>query len=173
MKTMVTVLLLVVLVGGASVAWARGQKTPKPPDEDKSRPAAESVGFDADAATQVLVKSSSGGVQRITARESSDANQIGRIRATLRKIADDFAGYYVTEAMQAHGPASAALATLVTTEPGSLRTEYLEIRGGAEVRYTSDDPKIVAALHQWFASLSADRATDTPPAPNRSIMLTH
>ncbi len=110
----------------------------------KEAPAGETPGsgeFDPSAATDVVSKTSSGGVRRVVANESSDAKQIGLIRANLKSIADNF------------GPASISdptLGALRATPPGTLRAQYVEIRAGAEVRFYSADPQLVSTLQAWL-----------------------
>jgi hypothetical protein len=148
----------------AAPLWARGQKDQK---QSTEKPQAEvaAATFDPAAVVQTFTKTTAGGVHRVVAAESSDATQIGRIRATLKSVADDFVGHYTGDRRQTQGGGVAGLGTLVAAAPGELHCEYLEVRAGAEVRYSSDSPRLVAALHEWFDAQSADRAAAPAPAP--------
>jgi hypothetical protein len=37
---------------------------------------------------------------------------------------------------------------------------YRDVPGGAELRYRSADPRLVAALHQWFDAQLSDHGAD-------------
>ena len=114
--------------------------------------------YDPNAVTVTYVPNFTGGVQRVQANETGDARQIGLIRSNLQRFADNFRGADFAALSPTHRADLPALATLVAAPPGALRTLFVEIRGGAEVRFMSDDPKIVAAVHEWFESLQATPA---------------
>jgi len=119
--------------------------TPKP---------TEAVGnFDASAVTVTYLPNATGGIERVVANESGDAKQIGLIRANLQRMADNFTEADFPAAAQVRRNDSTALGTLLAAPPGALRTQFVEIRGGAEVRFSSDNPKLVTAVHQWFEAL--------------------
>ena len=111
--------------------------------------------YDPKAVTVTYVPTFTGGVQRVQANESGDARQIGLIRSTLQRFADNFRGADFAALSPTHRADLPALATLVAAPPGALRTLFVEIRSGAEVRFMSEDPKIVTAVHEWFESLQA------------------
>ena len=48
----------------------------------------------------------------------------------------------------------------------------VQVRGGAEIRYSSDDRELVDALHQWFDAQRDGVASDAP-AKTPSIMAAH
>jgi hypothetical protein len=129
--------------------------------------------FATTAVQQTFTKTAGGGVHRVVTLESSDATQIGLVRVTLRKIADDFASYYAVDS--AHPSRSGeipGLHALVAAAPGSVKREYIEVRGGAEIRYSSDDRELVDALHQWFDA-QRDGVAGDAPAKTPSIMAAH
>ena len=129
--------------------------------------------FAAAAVQQTFTNTASGGVHRVVAVESSDATQIGLVRTTLKRIADDFVTYYGVDAARTHRVADTpGLQALVTAEPGAVSREYIEVRGGAEVRYSSDNRELVAALHQWFDA-QRDGVAGEAPAKTPSVMAAH
>lgn len=168
----VIVLAASMLALPAAPVWARGQKEQKQTTE---KPQAEvaAASFDPAAAVQTFTKTAGGGVHRVVALESSDAKQIGLIRSTLKNAAEDFVGHYSGDRKQTQGGGVPGLGTLVSAAPGELHAAYLEVRGGAEVRYSSDSPRLVAALHEWFEAQSADRAAAPAPAAGPLISMPH
>ena len=123
--------------------------------------------YDSKAVTQTFIKTPSGGVERIVAIESGDAKQIGLIRTTLQRLADDFGSRNFSSAGNGQRTDLAGVATLVEAPPGALRAEYFELRGGGEIRLTSIDPRIVSAVHDWFDAEQALPASGATPAQGR------
>ena len=149
---------LLLLASAASPCWAGGhsQKGAAPQDKNAATAAAQPNGgseaFDPGAVNQAIATTASGGIRRVVANESSDAKQIGLIRANLKALADKFGpGSFAGQGM-ATGPAARAVAILQSAAPEKLRAQYLEIRAGAELRYSSDDPSLAAALREWLAA---------------------
>jgi hypothetical protein len=160
------------LAASATSTWARQPKGQKQQTTEEKQPQiAEPSTFDPEAAVQEFTASSTGGVQRVTARESSDAKQIGLIRETLKKAATDFAGSHSRDAPEARGQSAASLAVLLAAGPGQLRSAFVEVRGGAEIRYSSDDPQLVAALHEWFLRRTTEPRPDAAANPNQLISM--
>jgi hypothetical protein len=52
------------------------------------------------------------------------------------------------------------LAALNAAAPGSIVISYSEIPEGAELTYRTQDPALVAALHQWFTAQVSDHGPD-------------
>ncbi|MDQ7090422.1 MAG: hypothetical protein Q9M50_07225 [Methylococcales bacterium] len=50
------------------------------------------------------------------------------------------------------------LTTLEGAKKGELSIDYKEIPVGAEILYTSDNLKLVEAIHQWFDAQLSDHA---------------
>ncbi len=118
-------------------------------------PAAETGSFDAGAVSQVLTRISNGTIRRVTANESSDARQIGLIRTSLKKQAEQFSNGALPSPARPGAAPVAGFSALQAAAPGALRGQYFEVRAGAEIRYTSDDPSLAAALQLWLESESS------------------
>ena len=54
-----------------------------------------------------------------------------------------------------HGDAMPGLAEL-RTGAGQISVRYGPLPDGAQLRYTTEEPALVAALHQWFAAQTSD-----------------
>ena len=96
-----------------------------------------------------------GGVQRVVAKERRDAGQIALVRAHLREEARRFAHGDYGDPAAIHGRAMPGLAELARGYE-NVHVTYADVPGGGTIRYASADPRLVAALHRWFASQSAD-----------------
>jgi len=58
-----------------------------------------------------------------------------------------------------HGSDMPGLAKL-TTAGSRLQIVYAATAVGAQIRYTTQNPDTLAALHQWFAAQLADHGAD-------------
>jgi hypothetical protein len=140
------------------------QKKDQPPEQN-----AATESFDPNAVNQVVTTTAAGGIRRVVANESSDAKQIGLIRANLKALADKFGPAALAGPAGGRSPGTPALTALQSAASGQLRAQYLEVRAGAEVRYSSDDPALAAALREWLDAQRADQATGTPMAHDHAV----
>jgi hypothetical protein len=51
------------------------------------------------------------------------------------------------------------LAELNAAPKGKLRIDFREVPAGAELSYSTSDPALVEALHQWFDAQLSDHGT--------------
>ena len=42
------------------------------------------------------------------------------------------------------------VAQLAATGPSRIRIEYQQLTDGAQIRYSTDDPGLIEAIHRWF-----------------------
>ena len=166
-------LLLLVVVSGTGLAAGHshqgGQQDQKQKKDEPPEQGNTSESFDPAAVDQQVTTLATGGIRRVVANDSSDARQIGLIRANLRVLADEFGPGEFAGAAPGRDPASPALAALQSARPGQLRAQYLEIRAGAEVRYSSDDPTLAAALREWLHAQLSDADGHPAVAPSGAI----
>jgi hypothetical protein len=130
---------------------------------------AEVMPFDLKATTHIFTKTRTGGVQRVVAKNPDDTPQIQMIRAHLRDIADKFSRGDFSGPAQVHGAIMPGLADLRAAKPGELKTRYYDIAAGAEIEYSSESPKLVAALHEWFSAQLADHGSDAMPGHDHAM----
>lgn len=110
--------------------------------------------FDLDATTHVFEKLDDGGLQTVVA-DSDDPEQVALIRAHLTEEAERFARGDFHDPAMIHGDDMPGLHALVTGHD-RLEITYREIERGAEIRYGSDDPALVTAIHEWFGAQLSD-----------------
>jgi hypothetical protein len=159
MKLRVFVVVIGALCSAATAYGGPGNSKPSAQSAQTSEKSADPGStYDASAVTVTYVQTESGGVQRVTANESGDAKQIGLIRSSLQRLADNFTEQDFPTAAPNGRTDTSALATLLSAPPGAVRTRFVEIRGGAEVRYSSDNPQLVSAVHRWFEAVQSASA---------------
>lgn len=110
---------------------------------------AEVMPFNLEKTTHIFENIENGGRQQVVADDSSDTEQIQLIRQHLIEEAERFAGGDFHDPSMIHGEQMPGLHEL---KNGSeyIRIEYSEISDGGQILYTTDDPKLIVAIHQWF-----------------------
>ncbi len=105
--------------------------------------------FDQNLTTHTFMPNSSGGIQTVTANDSSNSNQIKLIRSHLQSEAEKFQQGDFSSPAAVHGEEMPGLAELQSG--GDLvDVQYKELPDGGRLVYSSRDSKMVAALHRWF-----------------------
>jgi hypothetical protein len=111
--------------------------------------------FDLARTTHFFDDTDQGGVETITANDASDAGQIALIRSHLTVEAERFARSDFSDPARIHGRDMAGLVALESV--GSrLHVQYAELSTGARIVYSSDDPAVITAIHQWFDAQRRD-----------------
>jgi len=85
----------------------------------------------------------------VVADNASDTEQIARIRSQLQDEAAKFQRGNFSDLAAIHGGAMPGLAEL---QQGYAQISVVcaALPDGAQIRYTTSDPALVAALHAWF-----------------------
>lgn len=104
--------------------------------------------FDLDATTHVFEKLEDGGRQTVVA-DDDDPEQVALIRAHLSEEAERFARGDFHDPAMIHGDDMAGLHALMAGHE-RVTVTYGDVERGAEIRYRSEDPALVEAVHQWF-----------------------
>jgi hypothetical protein len=147
---------LMMLLAVASVQ-ANAQATDARLDEVQRR-GAQVMPFDLEQTTHVFKKTKQGGVQEVVAKKSSNTEQIELIRAHLSKISRQFATGDFSDPAKIHGEEMPGLAQLRNAKPGQIKIDYEELAEGGRIRYTTNDPALIKAIHQWFDAQLRDHA---------------
>lgn len=115
--------------------------------------------FDLEATTHTFTKTDDGGVQRVTADDPDDGTQVDLIRAHLIGERDRFARGDFDDPARIHGMDMPGAAEL-SSGYREITVRYDEVSAGAELRYTTDDDDLVAAIHAWFDRQVMDHGDD-------------
>jgi uncharacterized protein (DUF305 family) len=117
--------------------------------------------FDLNQTTHRFVTLSDGGRQSITAKDPTNQEQIKLIRAHLAEIASRFRRGDFSDPTAIHGNDMPGVAELsASATQGRLQIVYTVLPDGGQIRYTSRDPKTIAALRAWFAAQLSDHGHD-------------
>lgn len=147
-------LAVLAVVASVAVAGCGGGSSPSAQASAARRAQVEARGtkvmpFDQNRTIHVFHKTATGGVQTVVAKQVDDRRQIGLVRSHLRKEAKRFAAGDFSDPMAIHGMRMPGLSTL-RAGASRIRVAYTTVTGGARITYTTEDPKLVDGLHEWF-----------------------
>lgn len=120
----------------------------------------EVMPFDLSATQHIFTKTPEGGIQRVVARRAEDAEQVRQIRLHLEDIRKQFSQGDFSGPRHIHGEQMPGLAALQAAKPGQIAVTYRAIPEGAELTYSTADPPLVTALHDWFDAQVSDHGKD-------------
>jgi hypothetical protein len=118
------------------------------------RGSTEVMPFDLNRTMHVFEPTPDGGVQSVMVHDG-DPQQIALVRSHLRKEANAFARGDFSDPAKIHGMTMPGLAQL-HAGASRIAVSYLQTTNGASIRYKTSDPRLVAAVHQWFAAQVKD-----------------
>lgn len=116
--------------------------------------------FSLNATTHVFTKTVEGGIQRVVAKQTADADQTKLVRQHLQEIKEQFLKGDFSGPAHIHGKSMPGIAELRSAKRGQLAIDYRAVDGGAELSYRTPDPITVAALHKWFDAQLSDHGAD-------------
>lgn len=121
------------------------------------------VPFAVDQTLETFSKTVHGGVQHVVAKSADNTQQIKLIQAHLLKIADEFrkGDFSVTE--RVHGADMPGLAQLKMAETDDIKFQYKALPNGAQIHYSTEYPKYVQALHEWFDAQMSEHGNEAIP----------
>ncbi|MBU1439751.1 MAG: aspartate carbamoyltransferase [Gammaproteobacteria bacterium] len=121
---------------------------------------ADVMPFSLEATRHVFTKTADGGVQRVVAKRASDTQQVQLVRQHLHEIRAQFLRGDFSGPSHIHGNEMPGLAELKAAKPGAVAVAYRDVKGGAELSYRTNDPKLVSAIHRWFDAQLSDHGAD-------------
>lgn len=155
---------ILVLLGMAVVSsFALGDTTTR--QKEVEQLGADVMPFSLAATTHIFTKTADGGIQWVVTKRP-DARQVALIRRHLAAIARRFSAGDFGAPEQIHGNDMPGLAELRAARRGELTIEYHDVRRGGEIVYRSEQPRLVAALHDWFDAQLSDHGHDAMAGHN-------
>jgi hypothetical protein len=115
----------------------------------------EVMPFDLDTTTHRFVSTETGLVQTITANDPDDREQIALIREHLEEEAARFAQGDLDDPATIHGDEMPGLAAL-RSGAADIDIQFETRDDGARLTYTTEDPDLIEALHQWGQAQMSD-----------------
>lgn len=123
--------------------------------EEVAKKGAEVMPFDLEQTTHVFQALEDGGLQKVVVKNPSNQKQIALIQSHLKEESERFRKGDFSDPAKIHGDDMPGLAQLKAGAK-EINVRYTALPDGAELRYTSKDPKLVMALHHWFSAQLSD-----------------
>jgi hypothetical protein len=115
--------------------------------------------FDLTKTTHIFKATDTGGIQQVIAKNSTDQQQIALIQQHLQHETMQFGMGNFSDPSTLHGADMPGLKEL-EAGAGRIKVEYTALPNGAQLTYTTPDPQLIAALHQWFDAQLSDHGQD-------------
>ena len=113
--------------------------------------ASESVGFTSGSVQETFTSTSSGGFEDAVVIVPDDEAAVRRLQTQMRKRAHAFARGEFVDPTNPHGDLVPGLREM-RDQWNKMHVHYENLPRGSRVRYTTNDPVMVEALHQWFTA---------------------
>jgi len=123
--------------------------------EEVAAKGAKIMPFDLEQTMHHFQPLENGGLQTVTVKDPANSTQIALIQAHLKEEAEKFHRGDFSDPAKIHGENMPGLAVLQTGAQ-NIDVQYTAIPNGAQIQYSTKDPTLVMALHQWFAEQRAD-----------------
>ena len=123
--------------------------------EEVAAKGAKVMPFNLEQTTHVFQKLDDGGLQKVVAKDPSNKKQITLIQGHLKEESEKFRKGDFSDPAKIHGEDMPGL-TELKAGAKQIDIRYTSLPDGAQIRYTTKDPKLVAALHRWFDAQLSD-----------------
>jgi len=115
--------------------------------------------FDLSETQHVFEMTESGGVQQVIANDPADEAQIALIQQHLQHETMRFSGGDFSDPTSLHGgdlPGVEELAIGVA----QVEIAYTSLPNGAQITFTTQDLRLITAIHRWFGAQLSDHGSD-------------
>jgi len=119
--------------------------------------------FNLEQTTHIFSKTDQGGVQQVIVKDKANSEQIKLIREHLSKISHEFMQGDFSNPAKIHGDTMPGLAELRKAKQGDIKIDYKELADGAQITYSTSQPTLIEAIHQWFDAQLSDHARHAMP----------
>lgn len=147
--------LVLVALALSGLLASTGVGAPPTRQEDVATRGAQVMPFDLEQTMHVFQPLEDGGRQTVTAKDPANSQQIALIQAHLKEEAEKFRQGDFSDPATIHGEDMPGLAAL-QAGARQIAMQYTPLPDGAQIRYTTQDPGLIKALHQWFAAQRSD-----------------
>jgi hypothetical protein len=115
--------------------------------------------FDLNRTTHVFKTTEIGGIETVIAKDAAESEQIALIQQHLEHEVLRFREGDFGDPATIHGTGMPGL-TELAAGAANITFSYAALPNGAQISYATKDPRLVDALHRWFAAQLADHGRD-------------
>jgi hypothetical protein len=154
-STPTTVVMVLAIIAMLGLLESIGLCASPRRQEEVAAKGAKIMPFDLEQTMHHFQPLESGSLQTVTVKDPFNSTQIALIQAHLKEEAEKFHRGDFSDPAKIHGEDMPGLAALQTGAE-HIDVQYTALPDGAQIRYSTKDPALVMALHQWFAAQRAD-----------------
>ena len=163
-------LFIALLITSCSISIHAAEKVNEARFDEIAEKGAQIMPFNLDQTVHVFSKKEDGGLQQVVVKNQANTGQIKLIRQHLNEIANKFKQGDFSDPSKLHGDNMPGLTMLKKARPGEITIIYTELSDGAQIVYSSDDPALILAIHQWFDAQLSDHARHAMPNHPHHLM---
>lgn len=115
--------------------------------------------FDLSKTTHIFTMTETGGIQRVVAKDPTDAQQITLIQQHLQHEAERFQKGDYSDPATLHGEDMPGLKELAAGS-ALVTVTYASTPVGAEITFMTKDLRLLTAIHQWFGAQLSEHGAD-------------
>jgi hypothetical protein len=115
--------------------------------------------FNLGETTHIFEMTDTGGIQEVTADDPDDAAQVQLIQQHLQHEVALFRAGDFSDPTSLHGSGMPGVEDLAAGVQ-SIQIDYVELPTGAQIIFTTSEPKLITALHRWFGAQLSDHGSD-------------
>ena len=155
-KTFLVAAIAVVLAVMAGLALLNlGAPAPLNRQDEVAARGAQVMPFNLEQTRHIFEKLDDGGLQRVVVKDPANKEQIPLIRSHLDEESEKFRRGDFSDPAKIHGQDMPGLAELKAAA-WKIDVLYTPLPDEAQIRYTTKDPALVTAIHQWFDAQLSD-----------------
>jgi hypothetical protein len=115
--------------------------------------------FDISKAIHVFEMTEDGGIQQVVVRDPADVKQVMLIQQHLQHEAERFRRGDFSDPAALHGADMPGLREL-SAGANHLVVTYAPLEDGGEIRFATQDRRLVTAVHRWFGAQLSEHGAD-------------
>jgi hypothetical protein len=119
----------------------------------------EVMPFDLSQTTHIFEMTESGGIQQVIAKNPNDSAEVTLIQQHIQHEVMLFSAGNFSDPTSLHGddmPGIKELAAGIAL----IKIEYAALPNGAQITFTTQDLRLITAIHRWFGAQLSDHGSD-------------
>lgn len=113
---------------------------------------AEVMPFSLNQTLHVFERTDHGGIQKVVAKQGASPEQVALIRKHLEEIQREFSAGDFSGPSLIHGDDMPGLKEIKEAKAGEIVIKYEDIKDGAQLQFSTDNPDLVHAIHSWIGA---------------------
>ena len=151
--------IVIAILATLSVLYASGALTGRNRQAIVRDRGTQIMPFDLNQTTHIFTATSVGGVEQVIAKDPNNAEQIRLIQEHLEHETRQFSQGNFSDPAAIHDTSMPGLAEL-KAGVAHIQFTFTPLPDGAQMTYTTQDPSLIKAIHDWFTAQTTDHGHD-------------